>query len=37
VVPALVRLRLDSPVSLAVSLHASDDYLRTRLVLLNKK
>ena len=37
VVPALDRLRLDCPVSLAVSLHAPDDELRTRLVPLNKK
>nr|HIA88138.1 radical SAM protein [Gammaproteobacteria bacterium] len=37
VVPAIDRLRLDCPVSLAVSLHAPDDELRTRLVPLNKK
>ena len=37
VVPAIDRLRSDCPVSLAVSLHAPDDELRTRLVPLNKK
>ena len=31
------RLRIDCPVSLAVSLHAPDDALRDRLVPLNKK
>ena len=35
--PAIDRLRLDCPVSLAVSLHAPGDELRTRLVPLNKK
>ncbi len=37
VVPALDRLRLACPVSLAVSLHAPDDALRNELVPLNKK
>ncbi len=37
VVPALDRLRVACPVSLAVSLHAPDDGLRDQLVPLNKK
>ncbi len=37
VVPALYRLREVSEVSLAVSLHAPDDALRTELVPLNRK
>ncbi len=37
VVPALDQLRQRSPVSLAVSLHATDDELRDRLVPLNRK
>jgi 23S rRNA (adenine2503-C2)-methyltransferase len=37
VVPALDRLRVACPVSLAVSLHAPDDALRDQLVPLNKK
>ncbi len=37
VVPALDQLRQRSPVSLAVSLHATDDALRDRLVPLNRK
>ncbi len=37
VVPALRRLRELSSVSLAVSLHAPDDELRTRLVPINRK
>ena len=37
VVPAIDRLLSDCPVSLAVSLHAADDELRTQLVPLNKK
>lgn len=36
-VPAMQRLREDSPVSLAVSLHAPNDILRNELVPLNKK
>ncbi len=36
-VPAMKRLREDSPVSLAVSLHAPNNALRSRLVPLNKK
>ena len=36
-VPAIDRLAEDCPVSLAVSLHASDDALRDRLVPLNRK
>lgn len=36
-VPALERLRQDSPVSLAVSLHAPNNALRSQLVPLNKK
>jgi len=37
VVPAMERLREDSSVSLAVSLHAPNDALRNQLVPLNKK
>jgi 23S rRNA (adenine2503-C2)-methyltransferase len=37
VVPALDRLKEDSDVSLAVSLHASNDALRDQLVPINKK
>mgnify|MGYP001005062517 CR=1 FL=1 len=37
VVPAIDRLRSDYPVSLAVSLHAPDDELRTPPVPLHKK
>jgi 23S rRNA (adenine2503-C2)-methyltransferase len=37
VVPMIDRLREDCPVALAVSLHAPDDELRTRLVPLNRK
>ncbi|HYQ70553.1 MAG TPA: 23S rRNA (adenine(2503)-C(2))-methyltransferase RlmN [Gammaproteobacteria bacterium] len=37
VVPAIARLREDCDVSLAVSLHAPDDLLRTELVPLNRK
>jgi len=37
VIPALDRLRVASPVSLALSLHATDDALRDRLVPLNRK
>lgn len=37
VVPEMARLAQDMPVSLAVSLHAPDDALRTELVPLNKK
>jgi 23S rRNA (adenine2503-C2)-methyltransferase len=36
-VPAIDRLAEDCPVSLAVSLHASDDALRDQLVPLNRK
>lgn len=36
-VPAMEKLRLDSPVSLAVSLHAPNNTLRSELVPLNKK
>lgn len=36
IVPALLRLREASPVSLAVSLHAPNDALRDRLVPLNR-
>lgn len=35
--PAMKKLREDSPVSLAVSLHAPNNELRTQLVPLNKK
>jgi 23S rRNA (adenine2503-C2)-methyltransferase len=37
VVPMIDRLKDDCPVALAVSLHASDDTLRDRLVPLNRK
>lgn len=37
VVPAMLRLKQDSPVALAVSLHAPNDELRDQLVPLNKK
>ena len=37
IVPGIDRLAEDCPVSLAISLHASDDALRSRLVPLNKK
>ena len=37
VVPMMDRLREDCPVALAVSLHASNDALRDRLVPLNRK
>lgn len=37
VVPMIDRLREDCPVALAVSLHAPDDELRSRLVPLNRK
>ena len=37
VIPAMQRLRAESPVALAVSLHAPRDDLRTELVPLNKK
>jgi 23S rRNA (adenine2503-C2)-methyltransferase len=37
VVPVIDRLRVDSPVALAVSLHAPDDALRNELVPLNRK
>ena len=37
VVPMMDRLALDCPVALAVSLHASNDVLRSRLVPLNLK
>ena len=37
VVPAIAKLKEDSPVTLAVSLHASNDELRNQLVPLNKK
>lgn len=37
VVPAIDRLSRDCPVSLAVSLHAPNDALRSRLVPLNRK
>ncbi|MBC7434475.1 MAG: 23S rRNA (adenine(2503)-C(2))-methyltransferase RlmN [Bdellovibrionales bacterium] len=37
VVPMMDRLGLDSPVALAVSLHAPDDELRDNLVPLNRK
>lgn len=37
VIPALDRLRAESPVSLAVSLHAPNNPLRDQLVPLNKK
>ncbi len=37
VIPALIELRKNSPVALAVSLHAPNDELRDKLVPLNKK
>ena len=37
VVPMMDRLRVDQPVALAVSLHASNDALRDELVPLNRK
>jgi 23S rRNA (adenine2503-C2)-methyltransferase len=37
VVPALIRLKDDCPVSLAVSLHASNDEVRNQIIPLNKK
>ena len=37
VVPMIDRLRLDSPVALAVSLHAPNDSLRDQLVPINRK
>ena len=37
VVPALLRLKEQSPVSLAISLHAANDSLRDQLVPINKK
>ena len=37
VVPGIDRLRVECPVSLAVSLHAPNDELRNRLVPLNRK
>lgn len=37
IVPGIDRLRVECPVSLAVSLHAPNDALRNRLVPLNKK
>jgi len=37
IVPGMERLRVECPVSLAVSLHAPNDSLRDRLVPLNKK
>jgi 23S rRNA (adenine2503-C2)-methyltransferase len=37
VVPALLRLKEQSPVSLAISLHAPNDSLRDQLVPINKK
>jgi 23S rRNA (adenine2503-C2)-methyltransferase len=37
IVPGIDRLRVECPVSLAVSLHAPNDELRNRLVPLNKK
>ncbi len=36
-VPAMQKLRIDSPVSLAVSLHAPNNDLRSQLIPLNKK
>lgn len=36
-VPGILKLAKDMPVSLAVSLHAADDALRTQLIPLNKK
>lgn len=37
VVPEMLRLKEDSPVALAVSLHAPEDELRNQLVPINKK
>lgn len=37
IIPAMERLREDCPVALAVSLHASSDVLRDRLVPINRK
>ncbi len=37
IVPAMIRLRAECPVSLAVSLHAPTDELRNELVPINKK
>jgi len=37
IVPAIDRLREECPVALAVSLHASNDHLRDRLVPINRK
>ncbi len=37
VIPALNRLKDDCPVSLAVSLHASNDEIRNKIIPLNKK
>lgn len=37
VIPQMVRLKQDSPVALAVSLHAPNDALRNTLVPINKK
>ncbi len=37
VVPAMEKLKNDSPVALAVSLHATNDELRNQLVPINKK
>ncbi|ABL02151.1 23S rRNA m(2)A-2503 methyltransferase [Candidatus Ruthia magnifica str. Cm (Calyptogena magnifica)] len=37
VVPAMLRMSERTPVSLAVSLHASDDHLRNELVPINQK
>jgi len=37
IVPAIDRLREECPVALAVSLHASDDALRDRLMPINRK
>lgn len=37
VVPMLEKLKLDSPVAVAVSLHAANDELRNQLVPINKK
>ncbi|MCE5243743.1 MAG: 23S rRNA (adenine(2503)-C(2))-methyltransferase RlmN [Syntrophobacteraceae bacterium] len=36
-VPGMARLGQDSPVNLAVSLHASDDALRSRIMPINRK
>lgn len=37
VIPALLRLKDDCPVSLAVSLHASNDVVRDEIIPINKK